>query len=121
MYLIHVRVSTPFGFVPPEPLSHLFLAQASPEGAVEHVSVHTEQPGTVTVGLFVTAGSLLSAERISLEVVTRAVNTEPALDDCRVTSCSGALVSTFFDQEAGVCGGDGGRTMQLPDEASDEY
>ncbi|MDN0194368.1 hypothetical protein [Streptomyces sp. S.PNR 29] len=120
MYLIHVRIATPHNFVPPEQLSHLFLAQASSEDAIGHVSVHTTQPGTVTVGLFVATHSLLSAERAALEVATRAVSTEPTLDGCRVTSCSGALVGMFFDREAGFSGADGGRTMQLPDQASDE-
>ncbi|MGX9889630.1 hypothetical protein [Streptomyces sp. NPDC002276] len=115
MYLIHVRISTPHDFVPPDLLSDLFLVRAVPEDAVDHVSVHTRQPGTVTVGLFVATDSLLSAERIALEVATRTVSTEPTLDDCRVTSCSGALVGLFFDREAGVGGGCNGRTMQLPD------
>ncbi|WP_328769483.1 hypothetical protein [Streptomyces sp. NBC_00286] len=120
MYLIHVRINTSHDFVPPERLNQLLLAHAAPEGAVDHVSVHTNQPGIVTLGLFIAAESLLSAERIALEAVTLAVSTEPALNECRITSHSGALVGVFFDREVGAGDGDDGRTMHLPDQASDE-
>lgn len=119
MHLIHVRLHTPRDFRVPDDLAAQFIAQATSAEGVEHVSVHPGGGQALTVGVYVTAESLLVAEQAALAVSRRSVARVPALRRSRITSCSAAIVGAYFDRLLQCPGGDG-RTMRLPDEDTPE-
>lgn len=126
MQLIHVRFQTPSDFRVPGDLSALFRAQAGPGERVDHVSVHPGEDCSLTVGMYVVAGSIVVAERVALTVAQRALSRLPALRGSRITDCAAALVAPYFqallDAPEAVCdapGGDG-RSMHLPDQDTQE-
>lgn len=117
MHLVHVRVLLPEERECPEPqdLRDLLRAHAAPEERVDHVSVHPGEEGLVTVGLFVTSDSLVSAEIVALAVAERVVAGEAALLGARIVSCSGALVPEFYDRFL-IGAGDDGRIVRVQDQ-----
>ncbi|MEU4890918.1 hypothetical protein AB0B12_05035 [Streptomyces sp. NPDC044780] len=120
MYLVHVRMGTPAGFVLPEQPHRCFIDRALSSEKVEHASVHSDEPGLVVVGLFLVAESVVAAETTALDVTIRTLAGESAWDGARILSCSVALVADFFNHLINESSGDGGRSMQLPDQASDD-
>ncbi|MFP1628962.1 hypothetical protein ACLB9X_28170 [Streptomyces sp. 5K101] len=113
MHLVHVRVLVPDQCPASQELRDLFRARAVPAERVDHISVHPGENGLVTVGFFVTADALRTAEAVALAVAERTV--ADALRGARVIGCSGALVAEFYDRLVITPGRDG-RTMRLPDQ-----
>ncbi|WP_285738872.1 hypothetical protein [Kitasatospora phosalacinea] len=60
--------------------------------ALEHVSVHPDVPGEVTVGVFSLASGLAEAESLAAALLARVVATEPELAGFTVLSVGVAPV-----------------------------
>ncbi|QKW20957.1 hypothetical protein HUT16_19550 [Kitasatospora sp. NA04385] len=92
MHLVHARLLAPVGRVVPPALADAVRARALPADAVEHVSVHPQSAGEVTVGVFSLAPGLAEAERRAAALLRRTVAREPALAGFTVLSVEVVLV-----------------------------
>lgn len=121
MHLVHVRVlmSQECECPGPRNLRDLFRAHCAPEERVDHISIHPGEEGLVTVGFFVTADSMVSAEVVALAVATRVVAGEAALEGARIVGCSGALVPEFYDRLV-IGAGHDGRNVRVQDQDTDQ-
>ncbi|MEV5974561.1 hypothetical protein [Streptomyces sp. NPDC051921] len=115
MILVHVRIRSPEALPERDVLVRILSGQVTPGERVEHFSIHPAGPGSVTVGCFVPAESLLIAESVALAVVQRAVRASPVLKGAWITSSSGAIVGEYFERLRDSAGHDG-RSMRLPDQ-----
>ncbi|MEU2626322.1 hypothetical protein [Kitasatospora sp. NPDC007106] len=117
MYLIHVRLAAPDGAAPPDDLRDLLLDRLRPGGPIDHVSISRDGTVPPTVGMFVTAPSLVESERIARAAAVRAIAAEPRLRPLTVAHCGAALVGAHFEQLlAGPSGG--GRSLPRQDQDS---
>ncbi|MEU5386642.1 hypothetical protein ACFVT9_15695 [Kitasatospora cineracea] len=92
MYLVHARLRMPAGGGVPPGLAEMIHAHAREADALEHVSVHGEESGEVTVGVFSLAAGLAEAEERAADLLVRAVDLEPQLAGSAVLSVGAALV-----------------------------
>lgn len=92
MYLIHVRLQAPADKVLPHDVARFFSHPPGSDGAIEHVTVHPDAPAGPTVGLFITAADLASAEEIAAQASRQAVASYPGLRDFAIAHSSAALI-----------------------------
>ncbi|MFY1676228.1 MULTISPECIES: hypothetical protein [unclassified Streptomyces] len=115
MHLIHVRFQTPNGCRPPENLAALVRAQARPPERVEHVSVHTAEDDSLTLGMFVAADSVLAAEPVAISVALRGLGRVPVLRGSRIADCTTPLSAPYAAIAHDLLD-TAGRYMRLPDQ-----
>ncbi|MFI1162588.1 hypothetical protein ACH4UM_03020 [Streptomyces sp. NPDC020801] len=92
MYLIHVRLKGPDGTAERPDLAAIITSYAERAEGLEHVTVHPSPSGDVTLGLFLLADSLATAEERSARLVRRAVAGHPRLCGFRVLQAETVLV-----------------------------
>ncbi|MFH8386848.1 hypothetical protein ACH4E7_39040 [Kitasatospora sp. NPDC018058] len=110
MYLIHVRLALPDGFAFPSGLRRRLLGPVSAEATLDHVTLHPAEQGVATLGLFVTAPTLASAEAAARSVGERVLVEHAGLTAAALMDCQAVLVDAFFERLLAARGG-GGRTM----------
>ncbi len=79
------------GGVPPG-LAEIVQSHAREADALEHVSVHQDGTGEVTVGVFSLSAGLAEAEERAAALLGRAVGEEPELAGVDVLAVGAALV-----------------------------
>ncbi|MFI9324929.1 hypothetical protein ACIGXI_34845 [Kitasatospora aureofaciens] len=99
MYLIHVRLrpSAPGGRLP-HGIGTLLRAAALPADGIEHISVHAEARPHPTLGLYLTADSLRTAEDRAARLARRWVAEVPALADWQPVSAEVPFVAPFYER-----------------------
>ncbi|MEU3566927.1 hypothetical protein AB0E96_00635 [Kitasatospora sp. NPDC036755] len=73
----------------------------------------------MTISFYVATRSLITAERVARTVTERALEREAVLRGSVLLTCSGALVTEYYDRLLELPGRDG-RTMRLPLQDSDQ-
>ncbi|GAA3220138.1 hypothetical protein MTQ10_08470 [Streptomyces sp. XM83C] len=92
MYLIHVRLKGPDTTASRPDLATIITSCAGKADGLEHVAVHPGPEGDVTLGLFLLADRLATAERSAARLTERAVADHPALRGFRVLTAEAVLV-----------------------------
>ncbi|MGW4440624.1 hypothetical protein ACWELO_33695 [Streptomyces sp. NPDC004596] len=92
MYLIHVRFQAPADKVLPHDVARSFSHPPGGDGAIEHVTSHPDAPAGPTVGLFITAADLSSAEKIAAQASQQAVTTHPGRRGFTIAHSAAALI-----------------------------
>jgi hypothetical protein len=77
---------------PPPDLARIIASCAEEADGLGHVTVHGEDPGETTVGLFTAAAGLAEAEESAARVVRRAVAAHSGLSGFAVVSVEAVLV-----------------------------
>ncbi|MFF1447818.1 hypothetical protein ACFVYF_06645 [Streptomyces sp. NPDC058274] len=92
MYLIHVRLRAPGDKTPSPGLAETIALYAEEAAGLEHVSVHLDAAGDVTLGLFLVAARLAEAEESAARLVDRAVSDHPDLRGYRIVTAEAVLM-----------------------------
>ncbi|AUY50636.1 hypothetical protein [Streptomyces sp. CB01881] len=92
MYLIHVRLRASGGATAPPGLAGIISSYAEERDGLEHVAVHPDGSGGVTLGIFSLAPALAEAEAGAARLSARAVADHPGLAGFAVLSVGAALV-----------------------------
>lgn len=92
MYLIHVRLRAPADASGRPELAAIISSYAEESDGLEHVSVHTHAEQSLTLGLFLLAGSLAAAEDAAARLSRRAVEHHPDLLGYGVVASGAVLV-----------------------------
>lgn len=119
MNLVHVRVQLGNQVLESEWLRWVFHSHALREEACEHVSIHSEGGGVLTVGFWIGAPSAVACEETAYTIAHRALNAESALHPARIASYSIAMVPELYDQML-QSPDEHGRNMRRTDAATPE-
>lgn len=98
MYLIHVHVRLPNAADLPESAGRWVRACALVEERVEHVAVHAQATPYPVLGVYLLADCLEQAEANAAHVVTRALDSEPALHGWHLVRAQAPLVAPFYER-----------------------
>ncbi|MEU3554820.1 hypothetical protein [Streptomyces fragilis] len=98
MNLVHVRIRLDGPVDDREWLKQVFHSRALLGEGVEHISIHLEGDGDLTVGFWMSAASVVTGEDTANTVARRALSAEPTLRRAAIVSCSTALVPEAFDR-----------------------
>ncbi|MER5480877.1 hypothetical protein ABT026_28460 [Streptomyces sp. NPDC002734] len=98
MNLVHVRIRLDGPVDDREWLKHAFHSRALLGEGVEHISVHLEEDGELTVGFWMNTSSVDAGEDTANAVARRALDAEPTLHRAAILGCSSALVPEAFDR-----------------------
>ncbi|OWA19286.1 hypothetical protein B9W68_02010 [Streptomyces sp. CS227] len=117
MNLVHVRIRLDGPLDDHEWLRQAFHSRALLGEGVEHISVHLDDDGELTVGFWLSAASAVAGEDTAHSVARRALSSEPTLHRASIVSCSTALVPEAFDRIL-RSPSDSGRSRQRTDTAT---
>ncbi|MET8248164.1 hypothetical protein ABZV31_29415 [Streptomyces sp. NPDC005202] len=92
MYLIHVRLQGSGGTDERPDLATIITSCAEKGDGLEHVAVHPGPSGAVTLGFFLLAASLATAEDSAARLAERAVAHHPDLHGFHVLTAEAVLV-----------------------------
>jgi hypothetical protein len=99
MYLIHVQLRPPAsGGRLPDGIGTLLRANALPADGIEHISVHAQAHPYPTLGLYLTADCLLTAEERARLLARRWVAELPALAHWQRVSAEAPFVAPFYER-----------------------
>ncbi|MEU0598870.1 hypothetical protein ABZ484_11530 [Streptomyces sp. NPDC006393] len=92
MYLIHVRLEGPGSAAGRPDLATIVGSYAEKADGLEHITVHQRPPGDVTLGFFLLADDLATAEKTAAHLAGQAVSGHPELREFRILEAEAVLV-----------------------------
>jgi hypothetical protein len=97
MYLIHAHLGPPSALLP-ESAIRLVHENTCPTDGLEHVSINFD---TLTIGLFISARTMLDAERAGERICRRVLELCPEFTGLVLISCQATLVPDYFNRKLG--------------------